>query len=79
MCPVDFACTNTAGIDYFCIGQPPPPASKSGGGCALGPSPAGAAFPLLTAAGLAVIAASRACRSRRGCPRERPRGHCGRR
>jgi hypothetical protein len=64
MCPPDFACTNTAGIDYFCIGQPPPPASKSGGGCALGPSPAGAAFSWLAGAALAAVAALRR-RSRR--------------
>ncbi len=73
MCPVDFACTNTTGIDYFCIAQPPP-ASKGGGGCALGPSPVGVVSPWLTAAALAAIAASRACRARRGSPRERPRG-----
>jgi hypothetical protein len=64
MCPPDFACTNTAGIDYFCIGQPPPPASKSGGGCALGPSPAGAVFSWLAGAALAAVAALRR-RSRR--------------
>ncbi len=60
MCPVDFACTNTSGIDYFCIGQPAPPASKGGGGgCALGPSPAGALFPWLTGVVWAAIAALR--------------------
>jgi hypothetical protein len=31
-------------------------------------------LPWLTAAALAAIAASRACRARRGSPRERPRG-----
>ncbi|HEY3816982.1 MAG TPA: trypsin-like serine protease [Polyangiaceae bacterium] len=34
-CPAGFACTNTADIDFFCIGSPP---AVEGGACALAPA-----------------------------------------
>lgn len=35
-CPAGFECTNTSGIDFFCIGTPPP--TVEGAGCALAPT-----------------------------------------
>jgi hypothetical protein len=35
-CPSGFSCTNTAGIDFFCIGSPP---AVEGGACSLLPAP----------------------------------------
>jgi hypothetical protein len=59
MCPANYACTNTADIDYFCIAQPPTPASKGGGGCAVGRSAADTLIPWLITAALASVAARR--------------------
>lgn len=53
MCPSDYACTNTADIDYFCVAQPSQPASH-GGGCAVAPEAPSRELPCLVAATLAL-------------------------
>ncbi|MGD0530068.1 MAG: hypothetical protein ABSE49_33340, partial [Polyangiaceae bacterium] len=63
MCPSGYECTNTAGIDFFCIGVPPAPATKSGG-CALGTSASVADAPWLLVGAVALRLAGR--RRRRG-------------
>jgi hypothetical protein len=59
-CPADFACTNTADIDFYCIATPPTPAASKGGGCEL--APPGRSFAWAAAAALALVAT---CRRRR--------------
>jgi len=61
-CPAGFSCTNTAAIDFFCIGAPP---AVVGGACALGTGDRAVAFPCGICVALAVLAARRP-RRRRG-------------
>lgn len=37
-CPADYACVNTANIDFYCIANPATPAPSRGGGCGLAPA-----------------------------------------
>ena len=37
-CPAQYACVNTASIDFYCIASPATPAASGGGGCGLAPA-----------------------------------------
>jgi hypothetical protein len=62
-CPGTSTCTNTSGIDFFCI-FPPPPAAKKGG-CAVVEGSPRPAFPAWLAGGVvAIVCARRRARRR---------------
>jgi hypothetical protein len=61
-CPTGLACTNTDGVDFFCLGSPP---TITGGGCTFAPSGRSAPLTWLAVAALALgVVCGRAGRRR---------------
>jgi hypothetical protein len=56
-CPADYACVNTANIDFYCIATPPTPAPSGGGGCGVAPArrPTPFAWTVAVALGIALV------------------------
>jgi len=65
-CPADYACVNTANIDFYCIATPPTPAPSGGGGCGVAPArrPTPLAWIVAVALGIALRRVRRRVRRR---------------